>query len=121
MTCTPSLARPRGQLAQGLQLLELRPVRGVGQAAGPEPVAQAQAHVMLPRHVQDLVVAGEERVLPVMVEHPLDEEAPAAGHHAHDARLEQGHALPGHAAVHGDEVHPVLDMRPDRVEKIVLR
>ena len=116
-----ALARPRGEFAQGLQLLELRRVRGVGQAAGPEPVAQAQAHVVLARHVQDLVVAGEERVLLVMVEHPLDEEAPAAGDHAHDPRPEQGHARPGHAAVHGDEVHPVLYMRADRVEKVVLR
>jgi len=34
------LPRDLGQLAQGFKLLELRRVVGVGQTAGPQPVAQ---------------------------------------------------------------------------------
>ncbi len=69
---------PGRQLAQGLELLDLGLVRCVGQASGPQPVAKAQNHVMLLCHVEDLVIAGIERVFFVVMEHPLDEKAPSA-------------------------------------------
>ncbi len=66
-----------------LQLGELGLVAGVGQRAGPQPVAQAPGHVVLVHDVAQFVEMGVERVLLAVDRHPLGHQRPAA---ADDAR-----------------------------------
>ena len=53
---------PPGQLAQRLELGELGGVGRVGDAAGPQAVAQAERDVVLPHDVAQIVEVGVERV-----------------------------------------------------------
>src|SRR5512143_2813 len=73
MTCTP---RAR---AEDAELAELRLVGRVGEAAGAQPVAEGEGHVVAREDVADRVEVRVERVLRLVREHPLREERAAAG------------------------------------------
>ena len=62
-----------------LQLGELGLVAGVGQAAGPQAVAQREADVVLLEDLADVVEALVEQVLPVVLQHPLGQDRARRG------------------------------------------
>ena len=66
-----------GQLPDGLELGELRIIGRVGQAAGPQTVADREGDVVAAHDLADLVPQLVHRVLPVLLEHPLGQERPA--------------------------------------------
>ena len=68
-----------GQLAQRLQLRELRLVAGVGDAAGAQAVAERKAHVVLLEDPADVVEALVEKILLVVLDHPLGQNASRRG------------------------------------------
>ena len=72
-----ALPGPRGQLAHSAQLGELRLVGGVGQTAGAESVTQRERYVVAAEDVAYVIEAFVQRVLPVVVEHPLSEQGAA--------------------------------------------
>ena len=67
-----------GQLAERLELGELRAVGRVGEAAGAQAVADRERDVVLAHHVADVVPDLVHQVLAVVVEHPLREQRAAA-------------------------------------------
>jgi len=118
-----ALPCPAGKLAEQDELLELAAVRGVGQAARPQAVAQAQDHVVPSGDLEEPVVLLVERVLAVVEVHPVGENrTPAADDPQEPALLlEAGDAMPRHAAVDGDEVHAVLAVLLDGLEELIGR
>ena len=101
-----------GQLSEHDQLVDLRPVGGVGQAPGAEAVAQREGRIVGFDQLQQPVEVLVEGVFGVVVGHPLDGEGAAAGDHLHDPPLAV-HALDGgagHPAVDGDEVDAVVEV-----------
>src|SRR3546814_5355037 len=82
-----------GQLAQRLQLGELRGVVGVGDGAGTQAVAQREADVVGPHDVADLLEMIVEEALPVMGEAPLRHDRAAAADDADrkSTRLNSSH------------------------------
>jgi hypothetical protein len=77
-----------GQLAQRLQLGELRLVVGVGDRAGAQAVAERERHVVGLHDLADLLEVRVEEALLVVREAPL-------GHDRAAARDDAGHALGG--------------------------
>ncbi len=73
-----------GQFAQGLQLGELRRVVGVGDAARPQAVAEAEGDVVGPHDLADVLEVVMEEALPVVGQAPL-------GHDRAAARDDAGH------------------------------
>ena len=73
------LPRLERQFAQRLQLGELGLVVGVGQAAGPQAVAEAVGHVVGPQDLAQLVEVRVPRVLLVAGQHPLRRSASRRG------------------------------------------
>ncbi len=71
-------ARALHQLAERAQLGELRRVAGVGEAAGPQAVAERVGDVVLAHDGADLVEQLVHRVLLAVVDHPLGEQRAAA-------------------------------------------
>ena len=73
------------ELAQRLQLGELRAVVGVGDRAGAQAVAERERHVVFAHEVADLVEALVEEALLVMRQAPLGHDRAAARDDAGDA------------------------------------
>ena len=105
-----------GQLAQRLQLRELRLVAGIGHAAGPQPVAQREADVVLLEDLADVVEALVEHVLPVVLHHPLGQNRAAAAHDAGDAPRGQRDVLHQHAGMDGHVIHALLGLLLDHFQ-----
>jgi hypothetical protein len=116
------LSRALDQLAQGQQLLDLRPVGRVEYGTRSEPVPQAERHVVAMSDLEKAIEPGIEGVLFPVVEHPGDEESPAAGNDVGDPALllEAFDGLQGQAAVDGHEIDALAGLRIDRFEQIVL-
>ena len=83
----PGLPGALDQLAEGQELLDLGPVGGVEDGAGPESVAQAEGDVVAPGDLEQPVEPGVERVLLFVVEHPGEMEGAAPGDDVGDAAL----------------------------------
>ena len=66
------------ELDQGVQLGELGGVIGVGGRAGPQPVAQAERHVIPFQQFADIFEVGVEKILPVMRQAPFGQDRAAA-------------------------------------------
>lgn len=117
-----SVPRPFDQVAQGHELRDLRLIGCVVYASGPEAVPQGQGELVLPGHLQEIIVILEQRVLLLVVEDPRREERSAPRHDVHEATalLQPCDGLAGDSAVDGHEVHPVLCMLLDAVEDVVL-
>ena len=82
-----------GQFALGLQFGKLRLVIGIGDRARPQPVAQAEAHIVGPHDFADLAEMRVEEVLPVMRQAPLGQDRAAAGDDArHAVRGQRAHS-----------------------------
>ncbi len=100
--------RDLGQLAQRAQLGELRGVVGVGDRAGPQPVAEGEGDVVLRQDVAQLVKVGVQERFLMMRQAPGGHDRAAAGHDA-------GHPLGGqrdvpqqHPGVHRHVVDALL-------------
>ena len=106
----------RGQLAERLELGELRLVAGVGDAAGAEAVAEREADVVLRHDLHDAVEVLVEEVLLVVVGHPLRQDGAAAADDAGDALRDHGHVLDEHAGVDGEVVDALLGLLLDDLE-----
>ena len=74
-----------GQLAEGLQFGELGFVAGVGDASGTQAIAERKADVVLFENLADVIKAIIEKILFVVVGHPLSEDSTATAYDAGDA------------------------------------
>ena len=109
-----------GQLAQPDQLLDLAHVGGIGQTAGAAGVPQGDGHIVLPADVQDLIIIFVEGVLLPGHAHPGEHQGAAPGDDIHFPLMlpDLVDGLSCNAAVEGDEVHSVLGMEADHVNKV---
>ena len=74
-----------GQLSERLQLRELRLIAGVRNRAGPQAVAEREAHVVLLEDLADVLEALVEEVLLVVLHHPLGQNGSAPADDSGDA------------------------------------
>ncbi len=103
------------ELAQRLQLGELRAVVGVRDRARAQPVAERERHVILAHQVADLVEMRVEEALLVVREAPLRHDRAAARHDAGDAVGGEVHIAEPHAGVDGEVVDALLALLDQRV------
>ncbi len=115
-----ALPGPAGQLAEGLQLGELRGVGGVGDRAGAEAVAEAPGHVVLAHDVAEVVEPGVDRVLFLVGEHPLRDQRPAPRDDPGDPVGGERDVVAEDAGVEGHVVDPLLGLVLDDVEQALL-
>jgi hypothetical protein len=99
-----------------LQFGELRFVAGVGLAAGPQPVAQGEAHVVLLEDFTDIFEALIEHVLPVVLDHPFGQDGTAAADDAGDPPGGQRNVLHQHTGVNRHIIHALLGLLFDHFE-----
>ena len=104
-----------GELAQRLQLGELRAVVGVGDGAGAQAVAEREGHVVGPHDVADVLEALVEEALLVMRQAPLGHDRAAAADDAGDAVGGERHVGQAHAGVDGEIVDALLALLDQRV------
>ncbi len=109
------------QVTQHSQLGELRLVGRVGEAAGSQRVAQAEADVVLLENFAKLVEMREPRVFAAGGHHPLRHDCPAAADDAGDSVLRQRKEVAQHARVDGHVVHTLLRLLLDDVEQVLRR
>src|ERR1700728_2535559 len=88
-----------GEFAQSLQFGELGFVTGVGDATGAEAVSEREADVVLLENLDDVVEAVVEKILFVIVGHPLGENGSASADDAGDALGNQRKILDQHAGM----------------------
>jgi len=108
-----------GEFAEGLQFRQLGLIGGVVQTAGTQRIPQGEGAVVALEDLADVVEAGVERVLLVVVEHPLGQDAAAAAHDAREATLHLGQVLDQQAGVDGLVVDPLLAVLLDDVQEVV--
>ena len=109
----PGLA---GELAEGLELCELRLVGGVGYGAGTETVAQRVTDVVFRHELGDAVEVLVEKVLLVVRGHPLRENRPTTADDAGDALRHHRDILHQHARVDGEVVDALQRLLLDNFE-----
>lgn len=114
MTCVV-LPRLLGELAQRVQLAELRGVVRVGNATGAQTIAQAERHVVRLHDFADLVEVRVQEVFLVMREAPLGHDRATARDNARDAVGRERHVAQQHARVDGEVVHALLGLLDERV------
>ena len=119
ITCVPRSWPRRGELAEHIELGELRLVAGVGDRAGPQAVAQAPGDIVLPHDVAQIVEVRVERILLAVGHHPLGDQRAAAADDAGDAVHRQVQVLEHHAAVDRHVVDALLRLVLDHVEKML--
>ncbi len=106
---------PASQVALGPQLGELGLVVGIGNAAGPQAVADAEGHVVAGHDLADLVPVGVRKVLAVMGQAPLGVDGPAAADDAGDSLGGQRHVAEQQPRVNGEVIHSLLGLLDQRV------
>jgi len=110
-----SRARPRslGQLAERVELGELRGVRGVRDRSRAKAVAQRDRHVVTAADLKDLLETVIERVLALVVDHPAREQPAAAGHDPGHPMLTERQVLESNAGVDRTSRKADTAPRPD--------
>ncbi len=103
------------ELAQRLQLGELRAVVGVRDRARTQAVAERERHVILAHQVADFVEVRVEEALLVMREAPLRHDRAAARDDAGDAVGGEVDVAEPHAGVDGEIVDALLALLDQRV------
>ena len=106
--------------AERLQFRQLRAVGGVGESARAQAVADGEGHVVAAHHLADPLPAREHRVLLVVHQHPLGQQAAAAADDADEALLDEGQVLAQDARVDGEVVHALLRLVLERLEDHLL-
>ncbi len=104
-----------GELAQRLQLGELRRVVGVGDGAGAQAVAEREGDVVRLHDLADVLEMLVEEALLVVREAPFRHDRAAARDDAGDAVGRQRHIGEPHAGVDGEIVDPLLGLLDQRI------
>ena len=105
-----------GQLAERLEFGELGFVAGVGDAAGAQAVAEGKGDIVLREDLADVVEALVEKILLVVMRHPLRQNRAAAADDAGDALRDQRQVLNQHAGMDGHVVHALLGLLFDHFQ-----
>ena len=105
-----------GEFTQSLQFGELRFVAGVGNAAGTQAIAQRKGDVVLRENLADVVKALVQKILLVMMRHPLRQNRAAAAHDPGDALRNHRQVLNQHAGVDRHVVHALLGLLFDHFQ-----
>ena len=79
-----------GQLTEGMQFSQLSSVRRIVLATGAQRVTEGECAVVALENLADVVKPREERVLTVVIKHPLGQDAATAADDAGDAALHLG-------------------------------
>ena len=118
MTWQPRAWARRVSSPSVLQLGELGRVRGVGDAAGAQAVAQAERDVVLPHDVAQVVEMRVERVLLVVGDHPLGHQRAAPRDDPGDPVRRQRDVVAEDARVEGHVIDALLGLVLDHVEQV---
>ena len=105
-----------GQFTECFKFRELRLVAGVGDAPGTQSIPKGKAHIVLRENLADIVKTFVEKVLLVMVSHPLGKNRTPAAHDACDALGNHRKILNQHAGVNGHVVDALLGLFLDNFE-----
>ena len=108
-----------GQFTEGVQFSQLSSIRCIVLATGTQRVAKGEGAVVALEDLADVVKLRVERVLTVVVQHPLSKDAAAAADDAGDAALHLEGAQSA-ASVDGLIVDALLTVLLDDVEEVVL-
>ena len=108
-----------GELTEGFELRQLGGVGGVVLAAGPQGIAQGEAAVVALEDFDDVIEMGEQRVLLVVIEHPLGQDPAAAAHDAGEAALHQGQVLNQQTGVDRLVINALLAVLLNDVQEVV--
>ena len=109
------IPRDLGQLAERLELGELRAIVGVGNRSGTKSVAERERHVVAPHDLADLVEALIEEALFVMGEAPFGHDRAASGDDAGHARRGEMDVAEPHPRVDGEIIDALLGLLDQRV------
>ncbi len=111
----PRPGSPR-ELSQRIELGELGTIAGVGNAAGPQAVAERDRHVVLAQDVENVVEPLVERILPAVCHHPHGVERATAAHYAGNSSVHQRQVLDQDSGVQCHVVDALLRLVLDHVE-----
>ena len=110
------LPRLLGQFTQSLKFGELGFVAGIGNAAGTQAVAQGERNVVFGENLADIVKALIQKILFVMVRHPLRQNRPAATDNPGDALRNHRKVLNEHSGMDGHVINALLGLFFDYLE-----
>ncbi|GBF27632.1 hypothetical protein MnTg02_02689 [bacterium MnTg02] len=96
------------QLAQRLKLGELRPVIGVGDRAGPEPISEREGHIIFAHQIANIAEMLVKEALAVMRQAPFRHDRSAARHDPRQAVGRQVDIAKAHAGMDGEIINPLL-------------
>ena len=113
------LPRPRSQLTQGLQFGELRRIAGICDATRTQSIAEREAHIVLRHHLHDAIEILVQKVLLVVVGHPLRQDGATPADDAGDAAGHHGHILDEHPGMDGEVVDALLRLLLNHLEVYV--
>ena len=91
-------------------------IAGVGDASRTQSIAEGKAHIVLRENLADVVKTFVEKVLLVVVRHPLGQNRAAAAYDAGDALGNHRQILDQYAGVDGHVVHALLGLFLDDFE-----
>ena len=109
--------RARREPAEFFQFAELRLVVRVRDAAGTQPVAERERHVVALHQLADLLEPGVQEVLLVMVQAPLRHDRAAARDDARHAIRRERHVAQQHAGVDREVVDALLCLLLEHFEE----
>ena len=113
------------QFAEYLQFRELRFVARVRDAPGPQSVTQRKAHVVLLENLANLIEPLIQKILLLVMLHPVRHQRAAPAHNPRDALPHKRHMLPHHPRVNRHVIHALLGLLFDdfqhQLERQILR
>src|SRR3954453_18797231 len=98
------------QLAESFEFRKLGRVAGVGNASRTQAVAERERNIVLGENLADVVKALVQKILLVMMSHPLRENGSATAHDSCDALRDQRQILHQHASVNSHVIHALLGL-----------
>src|SRR5713101_6359872 len=104
------------EFAEGFEFGKLGFVAGVGDAAGTQAIAEREADIILRENLADVLEAFVEKILLVVVGHPLREDSPAATDDACNALGNHREILDKYAGMDGHVVHTLGGLLLDHFE-----
>ena len=110
-----------GQLAQSLQLSQLSCVRGVVLTTRTQRIAQGEGAVVALEDLADVVEARIQRVLLVVIEHPLGQDPAATADDSGQTALDLGQVLNQQTSVDRLVVDALLAVLLNDVQEVVFR
>ncbi len=115
------LPRALGELAERVELGELRLVARVVQAARPERIAERDGDVVLAQDVEDIIVMLVQRILFAMVHHPHRVQRAAAADDPRDASVDEREMLQQNSGVQRHVIDALPSLMLDDFEEVVDR